>query len=598
MGHIIYVIGHKNPDTDSVVAATAYAELKRALGMTEARAARAGAANPQTEYIYSRFSVELPEFVPDLVPKVEYYLSGKAPTVRREAPLWEALALMEQVERQVLPIVDHKGGYRSMLHYGAFARNILAKINPHKKAVIPTSISHLLSTIKAQPIVVCGEDELFKARIVVAALETGSFTEHLHGEPLDNTVVIVGNREDVQRIAIESGVRALVVTNGNTVSKELRELAQDMGVSVLVSPYDTSSTSLLVIYSTPVWTMGDDTVPTVRLRDPLSAARVAIAASPSRSVAVVDDEGRVMSVFAEGDLINEPNIELILVDHNELSLAVEGIENYSIEEIIDHHRIGDLTTKQPITFLNRPVGSTSTIVANLYRESRVALTKPIASILLCGILSDTLVLRSVTTTEADRETAEYLCDITDLDIEALGRDIMASASVAARLPVEDMIRLDMKEYEASGDKITVSQIEVTNNDEILKRSEEVISALQSLRARSGLYLAALIATDVTRLSSLLFIDADRELIAHIGYPKASEGVYVLQGHPLAQKAGHACHVRDRQEGQDRLARLCLASFPGRECPGSSPCAASGGDGITPCPGASRAREGRGWCRRP
>jgi manganese-dependent inorganic pyrophosphatase len=152
----------------------------------------------------------------------------------------------------------------------------------------------------------------------------------------------------------------------------------------------------------------------------------------------------------------------------------------------------------------------------------------LASILLCGILSDTLVLRSVTTTDVDRETAEYLCDITDLEIEALGRDIMSSASAAARLPVDDMIRLDMKEYEASGEKITVSQIEVTNNDEILERSEEVISALQALRARSGLYLAALIATDVTKLSSLLFVDADREFLAHIGYPKASQGVYVLK----------------------------------------------------------------------
>lgn len=528
MGHIIYVIGHKNPDADSVVAATAYAELKRTLGMTAARAARAGAANPQTEYIFSRFSVELPEFVPDLVPKVEYYLSGKAPTVRNDTPLWEALALMGQVERKVLPIVDARGRYQSMLHYGAFAENILTKINPHKKAVIPTSISHLLTTIKAQPIVVCDEDVLFKARIVVAALETKSFTEHLHGEPVENTVVIVGNREDVQRIAIESGVRALIVTNGNTVTKELRELADEKRVSVLVSPYDTSSTALLVIYSTPVWTMGDANIATVRLRDPLSMASAAIAASPSRSVAVVDDEGRVVNVFAEGDLINEPNIEVILVDHNEFSLAVEGIENYCILEVIDHHRIGALTTKYPITFLNRVVGSTSTIVASMYRENRVPIPKPIASILLCGILSDTLVLKSVTTTDMDRETAEYLTNITDLEIEALGRDIMSSASAAARLPVNDMIGLDMKEYEASGEKITVSQIEVTNNDELLDRAELIVSALQALRAQRGLYLSALIATDVTKLTSLLFIDADKVLLPHISFPKAGDGVYILK----------------------------------------------------------------------
>ncbi|MEN6474500.1 MAG: putative manganese-dependent inorganic diphosphatase [Syntrophaceae bacterium] len=528
MKHTVYIIGHKNPDTDSIAAATGYAYLKQSLGMKEALAARAGAANLQTEYIFNRFGVELPIFVPDLVPRVEYYLSDEAPTVSSDMPLWEALAIMGQVERKVLPIVDGQGHYQSMLHYSAFAENILTKINPHKKAVIPTSIAHLISTIKAQPIVVHDEEALFKARIVVAALETGSFAEHLHGEPIENTVVIVGDREDVQRIAIEAGVRVIIVINGNMISKELRDLAEEKRVSVLVSPYDTSSTALLVIYSTPVWTMGDAGIATVRLRDSLKTARAAISSSPSRSVAVVDDEGRVVNVFAEGDLINEPNIDVILVDHNELSLAVEGVDNYCILEVIDHHRIGPLTTQYPITFLNRVVGATCTIVANMYRESRVPIPKPIASILLCGILSDTLVLKSVTTTEADREAAEYLSNITDLEIEALGKDIMASASAAMRLPAQEMIKLDLKEYEASGEKISVSQIEVTCHDELLERAETILSALATNRDQKGLYLAALIATDVTKLTSLLFVDADKNFLSQITYPKISQGIYTLK----------------------------------------------------------------------
>ena len=528
MKRTVYIIGHKNPDTDSIAAATAYAYLKQSLGMSEALAARAGAANPQTEYIFSRFGVELPVFVPDLVPRVEYYLTRQAPTVSSDTPLWEALAIMGQVERKVLPIVDGQGRYQSMLHYSAFAENILTKINPHKKAVIPTSIAHLISTIKAQPIVVHDEQSLFKARIVVAALETGSFAQHLKAEPVENTVVIVGDREDVQRIAIEAGVRTIIVINGNMVSKELRELAEEKRVSILVSPYDTSSTALLVIYSTPVWTMGDASIATVRLRDSLKTARSAISASPSRSVAVVDDEGRVVNVFAQGDLINEPNIDVILVDHNELSLAVEGIENYCILEVIDHHRIGPMTTKYPITFLNRVVGATCTIVANLYRESRVPIPKPMAAILLCGILSDTLILKSVTTTEADHEAAEYLSNITDLDIEALGKDIMGSASVATRLPAEEMVKLDLKEYEASGEKITVSQIEVTCHDELIERSETILSALATYRDHKGLFLSALIATDVTKLTSLLFIDADKSFLAHITYPKVADGIYTLK----------------------------------------------------------------------
>ncbi|HET7838577.1 MAG TPA: putative manganese-dependent inorganic diphosphatase, partial [Rectinemataceae bacterium] len=483
--------------------------------------------NPQTEYIFDRFGLELPLFLPDLVPKVEYFLESGAPTVRDIEPLWEALALMGKAERKVLPIVDAEGRYRSMLHYGAFAQNMLAKINPHKKAVIPTSVGHLVKTIKAQALVTFGEDIFFKARIIVAALETEAFREHLKGEPIENTVVLVGNREDVQRIAIEAGVRAIIVTNGNLLGKGLRELAEEHRVSILVSPYDTSSTSLLALYSTPVWTMGDTTIVAVQAGDTLKTARAAIAVSPSRSVPVVDGEGRVMGIFAEGDLIREPHVEVILVDHNELSQAVEGIEHYRILEVIDHHRLGALTTKYPITFINRVVGSTSTIVAGMYRELKVPLPRPIASILLCGILSDTVILKSATTTEVDREMAEYLSNITDLEIEELGRDIQGSASAASRMPAASIIRLDRKEYQATGKKISVSQIEVTNTEEVQARSAEIIAALKTMRAEGGFYLSALMVTDVTKLTSILLVDGEKDFVSQVNYPRLESGVFML-----------------------------------------------------------------------
>jgi manganese-dependent inorganic pyrophosphatase len=528
MKKIVYVIGHRNPDTDSIVAAVAYAELKRTIDASDYRAARAGAMNPQTEYIFERFGVEPPEFLPDLIPKVRYFLEPGTQTVRDTAPLWEALGIMGRTERKILPIVDAEDRYRSMLHYEAFAQNLLAKINPHKKAVISTSIGHLVKTIQAQPLVMFEEDAFFKARIVVAALETESFRQHLHQEPVENTVVLVGNREDVQRISIEAGVRAVIVTNGNVVAKGLRELAEERKVSLLVSPYDTSSTSLLVIYSTPVWTMGDSSIVAVREEDTLRSAKTAIASSPSRSVPVIDDEDRVIGIFSEGDLIREPNIEVILVDHNELSQSLEGIEHYHIREVIDHHRLGALTTKYPITFINRVVGSTSTIIAGLYRELRIPIPRSIAAILLCGILSDTLALRSATTTEVDQETAEYLANITDLEIEELGKDIQGSASAAARMPPADMIRVDRKEYLTSGKRLSVSQIEVTATDELAKRADSIREALRALRAEGGFYASFLMVTDITKLTSLLIVEAEKDLMTLLSYPKVSPGIYVLK----------------------------------------------------------------------
>jgi manganese-dependent inorganic pyrophosphatase len=524
----VYVIGHKNPDTDSVVAAAAYAGLKRALGLESAVAARAGAINPQTEYIFGRFGVSLPEFLPDLIPKVEYWLAGSCPTVLDTTPVWEAVQIMDKANVKAIPIVDAAGKYVSMLHYSAFAQNILAKINPHKKAVILTSVNHLMKIVKAQCLVSFDEEQFFKARIVVGALETETFKAHLLSEPAGNKVVLVGDREDIQRLAIEAGVRALIVTNGNLVAKGLKELAEEKRVSILVSPYDTSGTALLALYSTPVNTMGDTSIKPVHRTDWVKTARANLAESPSRSVPVLDDEGRVVGLFSEGDLIRDPNIEIIMVDHNEFSQAVDGIENYHILEVIDHHRLGSFATKYPITFINRVVGSTSTIIAGMYREQRVPLPKPIASILLCGILSDTLILRSATTTDVDREAAEYLANVSDLEIDILGHDIMGSASAVASRPADEIIRLDLKEYEASGRRLSVSQVEVSDTAEIMERRAEIAQGLAHLRREGGYYLSAIMVTDITELTSLLLIDADREFLSLVGYPKAEPGVYVLK----------------------------------------------------------------------
>lgn len=528
MEKTIYVIGHKNPDTDSVVAATAYAELKRTQGLSNAVAARAGAVNPQTEYIFHRFNVPLPEFIPDLVPKVEYYLQEKPVCVQETMPLWEALSVMEKSDRQVLPIVDSEGRYRAMLNYGAFAQNILAKINPKRKAVIPTSLSHLIDTIKAQPLVVFDRDTIFNARMVVAALSTEKFRDYIQAEPPGNKIVLVGDREDAQRIAVEAGVKVIIITNGILPQKELKELAEKEGVSVLSSPYDTSSTSLLVLYSVPVITVADETIAPLTRRDWIKTAKQAIAKSPSRSVSVVDDDRKVIGLFSEGDLIHEANIEIIMVDHNEFSQAVEGIEHYRILEVIDHHRLGSFSTPYPITFINKVVGSTCTIVASMFRETRTPLTKQLASILLCGILSDTLVLKSTTATEIDRDMAEYLASITDLGIEEIGHDIMESASEAARLPAEQMVRVDRKEYEASGKKLSVSQIELTSTVEIMERAHDVLTGLSQLRAETGCYLAALMATDITKLESILFLDADHDLYSYVNFPSPQKGIYILK----------------------------------------------------------------------
>ncbi|MDR0585397.1 MAG: putative manganese-dependent inorganic diphosphatase [Treponema sp.] len=523
----IYVIGHRNPDTDSVVSAAAYARLVRLRGRQNCVPARAGKISPQTEYIFERFGVPAPEYLPELIPKAEYYISGTPATVNEDASVWDALELLQKDDSKVLPIVDKNGVYRSMLHYRGFARYIIANINPRKKSAFPLSLDRLAATIHAQPLTLFNAGEIRKSPIVVAASYTAHFKKNIHAEGVENALVIVGDRWDIQKCCIELGVRALILSSGNTLSKELAELAEKNRVTVLISPFDTSSTAMLIIYSVAVGTLGD-AVPPIRLHDPVRTFREAISKAPSRCLPVTDDGGKVAGVIFEGDLIKDPNIEVIMVDHNEPGQAIEGIENYRILEVIDHHRLGNLSTRYPITFINRVVGATCTIITNLYREQKAPLEKSIASILLCGILTDTLILQSATTTETDMEAAEYLSSITGLDIGKLGQELQSVANRNSSLPAAELVRMDMKEYAERGLTFTVSQIETDNPKALMERRAEIAAALEKERAARDHLFSALLVTDVTVLDSLLFVSGKKSFTGSINFPVTGEGIYMLK----------------------------------------------------------------------
>jgi len=525
----VYIIGHRNPDADSVVSAAAYARLKHLQGQNHYCPARAGKINPQTEYIFSRFGVPVPEFLPDLIPKAEHYISGTPTVVFENDSVWNALELLQKDSSKALPIVDRNGVYSSMLHYQGFAHYIIANINPRRKSSFPLSLDHLAATLHAQPLTLFNGGEIRKSSIVVAASYSEHFKQYIHTEGAENILVIVGDRWDIHECCIQNGVRALILSSGNVPSKKMIEMAQEKQVTVLISPFDTSSTAMLIIYSVNAGTLGDASVPLVRLNDPIRTFKDALSKAPSRCLAVGDKESKVVGVISEGDLAKEPNVEVILVDHNEPSQAVEGIENYKILEILDHHRLGNLSTHYPITFINRVVGATCTIVTNLYREQKTPLEKNIASILLCGILSDTLSLQSATTTETDIEAAEYLSSITGLDIKNLYHELQAAVSRINSLPAQELIDMDMKEYAEQKLTFTISQIETDNPGLLVERRGDIISALEKTRAGKNHLFTALLVTDVTALDSIFFMSGEEAFINHINFPVTAEGIYELKG---------------------------------------------------------------------
>ncbi len=525
MNKTVYIIGHRNPDTDAVVSAVSYAKLKNLLGMPEYKAARAGHLNPQTSYIFDKFNVPRPEYLPDLIPKVKFFMQNEIQTVTEDSSIWESIALMEKNENRVMSVVDNDGKYCSLLHYSGFAKGVLSILNPEKKHRFPTTIKLIQKTLNAQPIYIAGDaDSTFKASIHVASSSIETFEKRLAAHSSEDIVVIASDRKDIHKICIEHKVKLLITTSNCVIDKELKSLAEKNGVSVIVSPYSTAPTSMLIAYSMPVSSIGDADIKTVQVNDSVSKIKDILKDAHCKYLPVVDENSKVVGMISEHDLMKEPNIEVILVDHNELSQAVEGVEHYKIQEVVDHHRIGAISTKNPITFINRPVGSTSTQIAGMYQEYKIAIPKDIASLLLCGILSDTLILQSATTTNVDIEMAEYLSSITDLDIKELGNEILiAGSNISGREAGE------LKEYSEGKVVYTVSQIEVGNTKEVLTRKEEFIKELEiECRSRKALF-SCLLVTDITTLSSIMLIHSDPKFEQFINFPKQEDNAYYLQG---------------------------------------------------------------------
>ncbi len=524
----VYVIGHKNPDTDSIVSAIAYAELKRSLGENNVFPARGGKVNLQTEYILNRFNVPHPEFLSDLIPKVKNHMSEEPVTLPLDTPLWDAMQILTTNKFRMIPLVDDNSRYVSTIHFNIFAENILMKIDPQKNSIISTSEANLVKTLRAQHVVQKDLNEIFRAQIVVAASEIDTLREYIDVMPAENAIVIVGDRIDIQQYVIEKGVRALVVSAGRMVNREIKEFAAERNVAVIITPFNSASTSWLVLHSVPVKTAGDITLVPVDADEYIKNIKERFADSPSRSLPVVGEDMKVRGVISQSDLMKEPNVGVILVDHNELSQGIDGIENVRILEIIDHHRLGNPPTTYPITFINKPVGSTSTIIANLYRDYKIPVRKEIASILLGGILSDTLILRSATTTDIDRDTAEFLSNITDLNIDEFGREIVAASSLISSKPVDEIINMDMKRYNEGPYSFTVSQVEVNDPDEIMERAGSILTHMAALAEQKNYLFCSLLVTDLNRFSSYLFIKGKDDFIKKIEYPKFSDSIYLLK----------------------------------------------------------------------
>lgn len=525
----IYVIGHRNPDTDSIASAIGYAAFKQATGHPEVVAAMAGTPNPQTSYILKRFNITPPVLLTDVRPRVKDVIGRTAVTANQDLTLKEALELFHAQGIRVLPVVDGKGKPQGVVSLLKLSEKYLVAGTERRRGV-DASVRSLLATLNGT--LVSGEDasDLLHLHLFIGAMTEESFSQRIEGYDPATLVIMTGDRPSIQRSSIESGVKILIITGGLEIDAALVALAQEQGTLILSTPYDTATAAWLIRLATPIGCFMEERFERINLKDPLDQLRLALVHSREPAILVLDDEGRLAGVATKSSLLTPLPYALILVDHNELAQAVHGAESVEILAVIDHHKLGNPATHHPITFLAAPVGSTCTLVAGQFKEHGVTISQEIAGLLLAGIMSDTIILKSPTTTEIDRAMVAWLEPLSGCNHRELGREIFSACSgFKAHPSLEKAVTADFKKFSCNGYDFGVGQVEVVGFDEFLENKDQLRYILAEIRERDGLTMAGLMVTDIHEEKTLFLADSLKDFSRLMEYPQPKQMLFELDG---------------------------------------------------------------------
>lgn len=526
----IYVIGHRNPDTDSICSAIAYAELRRQQGLTNVYSARAGNLNQQTEFVLEHLGVPIPELLADVHPRIKDVVTEEVVTIHESTPMSKAIELYHKHRIRMLPVVDDEFRPKGMLLLKTASEVFLVPTEPDKMRRVRASLASIQSCLAATAHHLVEADQVDDFSLYVGARCEASFSSWVDEIVPQQTILITGDRVGIQKKAIEAGVRLLIISGKSPVSDELLRVAEEKGVSILVSAYDTANSVWLTRMATPVGELVESDFLSVEPNDLLDDLRFKLQHGKNPGAIVISPDKRVSGIATKSHLIKSSPVKLILVDHNELSQAVPGAEKVEVLEVIDHHRLGNFHTDTPIRFINQPLGSTCSLVATLYQQARIDPQPATAGLLLAGLLSDTVILKSPTTTESDRQLVPWLESLSGLEYKTFGAELFASGSaMASGTAARDLLLTDFKEYSAGNHMLGLGQVEVVNFHSFHQRYDELLVELKSLRKERGYELAALLVTDIVMETSLLLTVGPNELPYVIGYPQENENLYILKG---------------------------------------------------------------------
>ncbi len=497
----VYVIGHKNPDTDSICSAICYAELKTKLTGRPHIAKRCGHTNPETAYVLSHFGIDKPEYVANVytqVKDVEYrHLKG----VSGELSIKNAWSILSSSDLSTLPIVDN-GYLTGIITVNDIAKTCMEVYDNDIISKAKTPFSNLAETLNADFITGDPDKVISDGKLLVAAANPDLMEIYIE----KNDIVILGNRYESQLCAIEMGAQCIIVCEGSPVSLTITKLAESKNCTILKTFYDAYTVSRLVNQSIPIrYFMKTDNIITFNEDDYIKDIRTVMAKKRLPYYPVLAEDGKLAGLISQRNYLNANPKNVILVDHNERSQAVDGIDEVNLLEIIDHHRLGGLQTMTPVYFRNMPLGCTATIIYSLYNEYQVEISKKIASLLLAAIISDTLMFRSPTCTATDREACTRLSEIAELDIETLANDMFREGCQLATQTEPEIFYQDNKLFAADDFKCIIAQVSAFNPDAIRNVKPKMLKYMREQKSALGADTLFLMLTDIScEATTLLF----------------------------------------------------------------------------------------------
>ena len=507
----LLVFGHKNPDTDSICSSISLTYLKNQLG-ENAIACALGEPRKEAQFALNYFNVEAPKILDNVKIQVKDLSYDKVKPLTPAASVIEAYSLMSNKGVKTLPIVSEDGKFEGIVTMQEIAEDLL---HQHFNT-IHTSISNICKNLNGSVLVNC--DEEVTGRVVTLSFNMDAVMDVLS----EGDIAIVGNRSDVIEYAIDSKVKLLVLTGGATISEELIGTAKQNGVSVVSVECDTYKTSNIINqcnYLSEI--IIKDNLVVFHENDYADDVKETMLNTNFRAYPVVDDNNNFLGLVSRKHLLNPTKKNVVLVDHNEAAQSADGIEEANLVEIVDHHKIGGISTDVPVSIRVMPVGCTCTIIYKMFKEHNVEIPKSIAGLLLSAILSDTLIFKSPTTTELDKQACEELSKIAEVDMESYGMEMFKFGTSLDEYSIEEIVNMDFKEFNMSGKRVGIGQVFTLDIDSIFAKQDQVLSYINSTEYD----MLVLAVTDIIKEGSYLIYKAEDKLISEAFNVEGAQGVF-------------------------------------------------------------------------